>query len=301
MWGIYFEFIIFANNKFVETTSPQSKYVLSWSIIQSLQSTAYLISPIIAISLLNNSPIHAFSGAIIFFASSIFGIFALWKHSKHVSPITETPQKQSLKHVLNIWKLLIGKIWPLQIFFCAIIMVDSFFWTIGVLLSETLRQKNLIGGLLIPAYYFPTLFAGFIATKITPKLGKKHTAFICGIFMGLSLAAIGIVTKVEIVVLLVLCMSFFLSIVIPALNSTYEDYIHRLGHTSEDMIGLQNSAGSLSYILGPIAAGAIANIVGIQPTFAILGIVLTTLSLLMLIIVPRKIHMPQTAISQVES
>lgn len=100
-------------------------------------------------------------------------------------------------------------------------------------------------------------------------------------------------------VLIVFPTASLMAVIWPEVQATFENYVARLGNNSIDMVGLQASASSLAYIIGPIVTGTLAVLVGNQNTFAILGAILACVSLTMLIIVPRKIKMPQSELKQV--
>lgn len=62
------------------------------------------------------------------------------------------------------------------------------------------------------------------------------------------------------------------------------------------MLGLSSSTISLAYIVGPAIAGWVASMVGERMTFAVLGLGVALISLILLIVTPKKIKLPQSEI-----
>lgn len=150
-------------------------------------------------------------------------------------------------------------------------------------------------------YTLPSLFMGLFAGTLARPFGKKRIAFISGSIAGALLALCFVVESAVALILVVFFSSLFAAVARPEIYATFEDYIARIGKSSNDLIGLQNSAGSVAYIVGPVVAGALASFVGDRQTIGVMGLGLMTVSLIALLIVPRKIQMPQKELERVES
>jgi MFS family permease len=94
--------------------------------------------------------------------------------------------------------------------------------------------------------------------------------------------------------------SFFISISWPEIYAVVEDFVARSGRASSDLVGIQGFSINLGYVLGPIFAGIVADMIGIKQTFSVLGAGLTLVSLLALFVVPRKIRLPERQLQEVE-
>jgi MFS family permease len=213
----------------------------------------------------------------------------------HSQPIPETQKPQvNFFTGLRIWLALIRKIWPIYIFIFILFLVDSTYWTIGTLVSEQLRSIHIWGSLFLPAYSLPSLFIGLVISKYGRNSGKKRAAFLSAAIAGALMMFIGIITNLYILIFTVFLSSIYLAISFPEISAVFEDYVNRLGDHADDMVGLQSSAISLSYILGPVLSGILATLVGNLATFSVIGLLVLLYSLLSLKFVPKKILMPQS-------
>ena len=150
------------------------------------------------------------------------------------------------------------------------------------------------------AYLSPALFVGLLAGKIAQPLGKKKAAYSSGLMAGVFFTISGLAHTPLAFIISIFLGSIFIAVALPEINGTIEDYIERLGHSANSMIGLGNSMNSLAYIVGPILAGIIATFFDHQKTFTIIGILLIVIALISLIKTPRKIRLPHQAIHRLE-
>jgi MFS family permease len=204
-----------------------------------------------------------------------------------------------VREELLIWKALIGKTWILWFYSFVIVLVDALFWSIGILYAEELKEQYSIGELFLLVYMLPSTVMGFVLPAIVERLGKKKTAFITGGLGGLLLFIFAFVNNIYLLLGTMLLSSILTAIAYPALSATYEDYIKRLGLYGNDMVGLQQTSGSLAYIIGPIVFGAVAVVVGTHKTFAFAGMLLASTAVASLVVVPKKIKMPQKELNEV--
>lgn len=301
IWGIYYELLHFSQFHFINRFLPSNQFANGWGVLSAFKSAAYLLGPIIAVFILKQGFALSFSSAIIFFVAGAFGLLVFTRTTvkKHPNVLLAPATKLPISHIIRVWKVLWPKIWPLYTFLFFISIVDSVFWTIGTVLSEELRTTSFIGGLLLPAYSLPALFIPLFTQKIAKPAGKKRAAFITAAISGLLLTPMGFVKSPEALVAVVFGSSIFLSLSFPEIFAAFEDYVKRLGRSGDEMIGLQSSAISLSYIIGPIAGGALADRVGNGLTFTIFGLAIFVVSLLALVIVPRKIRLPEAKLASI--
>jgi MFS family permease len=282
----------------------REQHALAWGIIGIFRSIGMLTSPFIASSLLHTNTQFPLFIVLVFLVFSALALFCFNKffpshhHPHHVLPvINDELEARKMLHPffqeITVWKVLLKKVWPLYLFIFTFFIIESTFLTVGVLFSEEMMAKSFWGNFIIPAYLLPALFTGMIIDKTTHRFGKKKTAFFAGLCAGILLFISSLTTLPEFFVLTVFCSSLFSSIALPALLSAFQDYMGRLHSHQADIIGIQNSAGSLAYIIGPIFAGGIALFLGNKQTFGVIGILLIIVSIINLIFVPKKIHIPQ--------
>lgn len=293
LWGIAFEFTLFANYHFINEALDHPHHSIGWSVIKTFSAVAYMIGPLVSSFLLARQPLFAPTFALfVYFAGlGLFFLIGPLKSRPHHPPYSVP--KSTILHEFKIWALLFPKLWPILLFVFTLTVLDASFWTVGSVLSETFKELHPFGGFLLTIYMVPSLFAGFIGVKIAGYLGKKRTAFWGGLFAGLFFFFSGYNQDIFSFLGLVFCASLFLSAVTPQIYAAIEDYIERLGHSSNALIGLENSTTSFAFIVGPIFAGALADHFGDQTTFSVVGAILAIVSILALLVVPKKIHLPQ--------
>lgn len=297
IWGVYYEFLAFSGFNFISSFMNRSQNASSWGIFDIIKSSAYAVSPLLAIYLIQIGDKTPFYGAIIIAAVAFFSISILPKRKEvqhHVEP-------RNLLKQLKIWKVLLKKVWPLCLFLLVISILDSSFWTIGTIFSEDLRKSSLYGGLFITVYMTPSLFIGILTSRVSKPLGKKRAAFISGLFAGIALALFYFIQNIILLLFTTFIAGMFLAIAFPEVSATFEDYVDRLGINGNDMIGLQSSAISLAYILGPILNGYLSMYIGNKNTFSVMGGLLIIVSIFSLLTVPFKIKMPQKNLKALEN
>ena len=115
---------------------------------------------------------------------------------------------------------------------------------------------------------------------------------ISGVMLGLLGLFEGVIWQLSLVFL----ASCALSVSYPLTDAVYSDILARMGRERKHMLGLSSSTMSLAYIVGPAVAGLVASMVGERMTFSVLGISVILVSILLLVVTPKKIKLPQTEI-----
>lgn len=300
-WGVYYELMLFSDFHFINQNLDHPHHSAGWSVLKSFAGISYMVGPLIAGFLYaqneNLPPLGAL--LMLFIALVLFLLFR--KNINKRSPIDEHQmnEKRNLFHEFKIWRLLLPKLWPIMLFVLVMTMMDAAFWTVGSVLAEDMNQTSSLGGLLIIAYMLPALFAGYLSGGLTFRFGKKRTAFVAGVATGLLFLVSGLVISPLLFILFIFIASTFQGMAVIEIFSAIEDYLERLGHSSNALVGLENSTTSIAFIIGPIFAGLVATIMSERAMFVVMGILITLASLLALFIVPRKIRLPETAIAQV--
>lgn len=301
IWGVYYEFSAFSQFNFIHQTVNTDQHAKAWSAVSAVHALAFLIGPVAAGIFLSHSR-TLMLGAVLA-SLLVAGIFFLILQS--INRKTEQPSpfltKRTFKTELRLWKLLLGKIWPIYIFFFALVILDTSFWTVGPLISEQIIKHSWIGALLLPAYTMPSLLTPFIIRKISPQVSKKRLAFIAAIIgatiMGGGAWLFG--TGSPILIIAVLIGSIFISVDYPEIEAVFEDYIARIDGYENDLVGLRASASSLAYIIGPILAGFAAEMLGYSKTMGLFALILVVVSTIVLFVTPRKIRMDHRGLEEI--
>jgi MFS family permease len=279
----------------------RESYSLAWGVQSNLTSLAYLIGPAIATYLLVDSETKPFYFSLIIFVFCfILTMLFLVKSHPIRSSVEQSDKHGNLITELKIWKTLTGRIWMLWIIWFLLWCVDATVWSVGIIFAEDLKEVNYLGSFFVPVFMIPHTFTGLLVPKLATIGGKKKLAFMSTIVTGAFLILLGIIDSIPLILVMTFLASSAMSLAFPALSATFEDYIGRIGKLGPEMIGLEQTASSLGYVVGPICAGAIASLLGNQPTFSILGYILITAGILAVMIVPRKIYMPQKELQEIE-
>jgi len=303
VWGIHYETLAFSGFKFLKDNIEKQYYTFSWAFISMLRALVYGIGPLIATYLISTSfslPAYV-SGTFVLITFVLYLTLEKRKpHTKNQTEVIDTLQLDSTRKVeeVKIWFVLFKRIHPVWLLSLVLLIVDSGFWTIGILMAENMAKTAPIARLMIPVYMLPAVFAAPLSQAVCNKHGKKKTAIVCAFFAAIFLVLMGLVNRVEFIIGAIFIYSIFTSLSFPAIYATFEDFVKRLSTYDVDLIGLEQSSANFGYILGPMLAGFIAVKLTDQKVFLVFGILLALVSLTALITTPKKIKMPQSELSK---
>jgi MFS family permease len=298
IWSVYYELRGYSKFNFVHAVADVKNHTKAFSITNTFQWIAYMIGPLIAVYLLNKSESTAFTVCLVFIsiAAWLYLVFAKISNKKAQNSVKLHGSKP-IKVELRLLKLLTRTTAPILAFTVAVVLLDVTFWSTGILFAEELRNKQELGYLFMTVYGAPALFVGLIAPKFVGKYGKKKIAFLLGILAGLSLGLVGIADNIILILLAAFISSAVSGIVIILTDAVLEDYVARLKSSANELISINQIAINLAYAIGPIILGFISKEISYNATFVFSGMVLIIISLLALLITPRKIKMPQKSIA----
>lgn len=306
IWGLYYETKGFASYNFTYTFASPKDYSKAWGLISSTNSLAYFVGPLIVVAASGYKPQTFLTISLVVFcvACAIYAATSS-KLPKTVSskPTVSAPLSQHLTTraaTLKIWLVLASKVWMLLSLLLTLVIIDSAFWTTGILFAEALGTQSYLGGFFITIYMLPGLVVPIFLPKVVKLFpGKKRLAFSSGLVAALFLLGLGLLHNVFAVLALVFCYSAIISLTYPALDAVWEDYVARLTYFGNDLVGLQQAVASLAYIIGPVLAGGLASNFGFQAPFALGALALAGISILGLVVTPKKIAMPIKELKQI--
>lgn len=299
VWGIYYELILFSKYNFINHFLPHHQHELGWTVIGIFSDLAYLIGPLIAGMFIVRSFELSLTTAMSFTCMGLFGFFIFKKtYQRRLQAHAVTIHTRvNFKEELMVWRLVLPRIWPVMLFIFILTAFDATMWSIGAILSENLIKQELpVGEALFIAYLLPSMFMGYAAMNFSRFWGKKRTAFVFGILGGLIFILSGFMPSALSFVVVIFLAAMCTAIVWPEIRSVIADYVERLGIQGNLMVSLENSTTSLAYVFGSIFAGYIATVVGEQKTFSVMGGLLVIVALLGLIVMPKKVRLPQQQI-----
>lgn len=301
VWSVYYELRSYSKFDFVHKFLPVQKNTEAWAIMTIFQSASYMLGPAVTVFLLakhTDLPLYA-SLALTSASIFLFFIFVASYGRKHTKEISNGEKPRSIWKELRILKILTKRIWVLVIFGFTTTLLDVAFWTTGVLYAEKLRAESKWGALFLVFYCLPTIFVGWIIPYIYKPLGKKRTSFIGGIFAGICLVLIGLTKNIFIILGLVFLTSIFINVANILLFAVFEDYVTRLDKAGNDLVSIGQLSGNLAYTLGPIFLGLVVKFAGFGWSFILTGLILSFSAVYALLVVPRKIKMPQRELVEV--
>jgi MFS family permease len=298
LWGIYYEFVAFANYQFMGSVVPPHLRTAAWGIMGTFVNLAYFLGPLIAAAVLLKSYVLA-EGIILVFLCLALLLLSLFKGPRDVSAkidIKEINPFTELKH----WLTLSKHIWPVMILSLLLGFIDSTFWTTGAIWTEKLAKINYLGGLFLPFYQLPAIFLGAVVAGWGIYKGKKILTEKFLIVAGIFLIGLAVNGSIYWQLAMVLLASSALSICYPLLEGVYTDIVARMGKEKNDLIGLTSSVVNISYIIWPPVVGIVAALIGERLTFSFVGVLVVVVSVILLFVTPKKLRLPQEEIKRWE-
>lgn len=300
VWGVYYEFLGFGGQQFVSESVPATARSGAWAIIGTFRSLAYFLGPIVGSWL----TINRNNNEVIVAAVICVGIgYLFWLISGRGSKdsIVETEHThinifEESKH----WKTLFEHVWPVLTISLVMGIVDATFWTTGTVLSDNLAKNGWWGGMFLPMYMLPMIFMGVLVARWGVYKGKKKIAELFMLIAGVLLSLIGWRTELWFLLLMSFGVGATLSVAWPLTDAVYSDIVARMGREGKHMMGLSGSTISLAYIVGPVLVGFIANKVGEVKTFELVGIGMAFVAVVLLLVTPKKLRLPQEEIQKWE-
>lgn len=315
IWGIYFEFIGFSQFSFINEMVAVNDHIKAWSVLEVFKSLGIIVGPFLASYLLDISVRQTFFVVVAGWAIAWLMSIILRKRVNKKQPILQLDtdgkvaaelqlqknDKRDFSEQMKIWLVLLGRIWPVFIFYFFFILTETSLLIVGPLQAEFLKDIHWIGGALLSIYFLPHVFMPLLAPMLSQPWGKKRAAFILAGSGAAILACAGLLFGASLwFILLLFVAALLLSIVYAEINAVFEDYVDRVDDYANDMIALRNVAGSVAYILGPIVAGWLASIIGFGQTIGVFAAVLSVVSFVLLIVTPRKIRFSHQQLKQIE-
>lgn len=292
IWGLYVDISNFGVFDFVGRMIKENEHSQSFGVINVFIAVGTLLAPII-IGIISSDSNNIKTFALLWLSigvSFIFYIILLFLTNKHTENIKKTERKKKKKNAFFELKLLLKltrtMLSPL-IITLFIYIIDAFFWTLAPLYAES-NMKN-FGNFFLVAYSLPPLIIGWFVGNFTKRFGKKKTA-IFGIMIGsLILASISFIANPIMMIAVTFIASCFIVIAIPSINGAYADYISEANYVEGEIEALEDFSYNLGYILGPLIAGILSDLIGIGKSFSVLGIAGFFVALVLIKVTPKEI------------
>ncbi|PIR43925.1 hypothetical protein COV24_00155 [candidate division WWE3 bacterium CG10_big_fil_rev_8_21_14_0_10_32_10] len=290
IWGLYYDIFRFGLFDFVGTNIKVEEHSESFGIIEVFKSLGYLMAPLIAglviVKTINYIPLVLMW----VFLTCSFLFFLLTIKLRKRNLVANQRGNYNLTKELGRWKKVGKTILPVLFLTLTLYTIDAFFWTIGPLVSENLKQLHPFGGMFLAVYVLPPLLVGWFIGDITKRFGKKRTSYIALFFGSIILITLGFIQNPIVIIFTVFIASLILSISWPSINGAYADYISETPNAEKEIQGLQDFFVNLGYVIGPISAGFLAEKLHYLQVFSIIGFFGILISVILLVSTPKSIR-----------
>jgi MFS family permease len=292
LWGLYYDLLSFGNFDFVSREMQTDENASSFGVMGVFKSAGYLLAPlIVGLVIAEFVDWKPFVLAWIFLIIAFIIFIGFYLQGKKRGVKQERLPRYRPKGFLveiNLWKK-IGKILlPFLSFTMLMSMHDSFFWTIGPILSQTFVDFKPLDGLFLTAFSLPPLIVGWFVDKFQNFLGDKAN-FKSYIISSIFLISFAFFRNPLVLLFIILISSTFSTFTWAIEQGMYADRIEDAFNREKEIAGLVDFSVNLGYIFGPILAGFLSDKVGYFNTFALLGIFGLLVTLILSKISPRKI------------
>ncbi len=291
-WGIYYDLKTFGSFDFVARFTKVNEHGSSFGVLSVFTAGGYLIAPIIAGLVIGKTVGHTpFIVAGLFLLLAFFILVGLMsRESNYVQEKIDSQYRFcGFLYEIKLWRRLDKVLLPVLVMTMVLNIVDAFFWTIGPILAESFTSMHQFAGLFMAAYELPALLIGWFVGSVTRKFGKKQTAFITLLAASLFLVMLGYLRSPILMILTVFVSSLLMSFSWPALRSAFADYVSEAGKYEKEIEGLEDLYTNVGYVIGPAAAGFLADWLGNAQTFSVIGVVGVLTALYLLKITPKHI------------
>lgn len=304
LWGIYFEFLMFAQQGFIVAEEKPADYSHDWGIIEFLTDLVEIVGPIIGALLLIRG-IFAYTSVTIFVEVIALILAILLVISRRSFP-AQRPKSNLKEYVgffkeLKYWNILSKKVYIILIMAIIVEIVFAAFQTFAGLYGQQIINNPSWDWLILGFSTIPTLLGTLVISKLNISKGKKRLSQLAIILGGLVLSSLFLFNGKLIPILVIVFISnLIFSVCWPLDDAIFSDLQKRLKEKNLHMIGLSQASYSIAYIITPTITGFLADRVGYNNTFAIIGGVSAILGIILVLVTPRKLRLPQKELAHVE-
>ena len=140
-WGVYYEFLAFADQQFVATVAASHDRTKVWAVVGVFKNFAYFLGPIIGGLLIargGNTGVVLVSGVITLVSLIMLNFLKL---SDDKTTEVELHKVNLLAEIAH-WKVLLAHVWSVVAISLVLGLTDSTFWTTGAVLSDALAGQH---------------------------------------------------------------------------------------------------------------------------------------------------------------
>lgn len=302
LWGVYYELLLFAQQEFIVTEEKTKSYSRDWGIVFGATQLTWIMGPIIGSLLLQQIDLARTTIVLVLQALALVFTFVLIFFTPYHHKVKKTESKIKIAfdlfRELGYWRVLSRAILPVLIMGIMVEIIEATFWTIGGLFGREVMMEGGFDWILFTAFSVPLIIGSMVLAKLNIRSHKKLLSQVALLICGILLAAVYLSNLNNLLLLtLVGVSSLFFAFASPLNEAVYSDLIDRVGADKQlHLLGLAKANSSAAYIVTPIVVGFLADQTGYHMTFALVGLFAVFVAVFLLIISPRKIHLPEAEI-----
>jgi len=291
LWGFYYDLKSFGTLDFVSRHSQKKQLAGNFGIAQSFQAIGALLAPMLAgLAIVDYVDWQPFALALFFLLLS-GAFFLLLLHEargkKQFIPLREQPRKGGMLSEIAGWRRVGLALLPVFLLATFSAVFDSFFMALGPVLAETLPLEPFDGFFMV-AYFLPPLLIGGLIGSIVGRFGEKRAALGGLLIGGAILSTLALVQAPLAIIAIVFLSSCFACMALPVTQGIYARIIHETPRVKKEVQELGDFFSNFGFIIGPVAAGIIADGFGTAAAFSALGLMGAAFALVLFFIMPKK-------------
>lgn len=303
IWGIYFEFLMFSQQSFIVEEEKPQYYSHDWGIIEFLTNIVLILAPVIGALVLEMGALMY--GSVIMAVEGIALILTLVliitrKDIPSSHPKSTIKQYVDTVKELKYWEILSRKVYIVLVMAVVVEIICATFQVFAGLYGEQIIKNQDWTWLVLGMANIPALFGSLFISKLNISKGKKRFSQLAFTIGGLILSFVyffnGNLTPILIIIFI---SNLIVSVCWPLDDAIFSDLQERLREKDIYLIGLSQAAYSIAYIIAPSIMGFIADRVGYNSMFSFLGIFAFVIGIILLIVTPKKLRLPQKELSKV--
>jgi MFS family permease len=297
IWGFYFDLMNFGTFDFVGRKAEPKYHSAYFGQISIFRGLGNLLAPlfvgiVLGASTLVDWKVIALMGVFLSIGFSFYLLLLFFTNrEKREFMTTRVHKKINLLLEIRLWRDIGKKLFPLLLITLFWNMFDSFFWTLGPLVAESYESLHPFNGLFLTAHTLPMLLAGSLVGNVTNRFGKKKTAIVSFFIGSMIMSSFFFFNSPAPELVVVFLASFFAGMTVPALNGTFADYLSETPRVEKEVEAVSDFFANLGYVIGPITAGLLADLVGESLTFSLLGVIGALVAFVVYFVIPKKINL----------
>ena len=296
LWGVYYDLINFGKFNFIGRFQKESEHSSSFGVTEVFRAIGVSLAPVfVGITIVTVVTWQSFVLSWIFLGIGAIFYLLLTTITRKQNPIIKFEEKKQILRPHINYRLLwiIGKtMLPVLIATFVLYSIEGFYWTVGPLFAEDAFSGGPYAGLFLTAFGIPPLFTGWFVGSVTKRFHKKRTAFF-SLLIGSSLIALfAFIPTPLLTIPLNFIAGIFIALSYPALGGAFADYVAERPEVEKDIIALEDMATNAGYIIGPMIAGMLADMVGFANAFTVVGICGVVIAIFLIWKTPKSITIP---------